>query len=235
VGAGDLPGRRRPHRGVKTSDLIRRRWDGTFSIDEWGLDPDLVHLTSPLFTVRWNVSVAGAEHVPAEGPAVVVFNQRLGLSEPMVVPRAIRLATGRHVRVAGVIDVAPIGTVLRRLGGVLADPDEVVGLLRAGQVVGLGLSREPVWGRPGDLDLDLLAPAVDAGVPIVPCAVGGLEVGRRWRLALGPPVSPPGLAASTPDVLDAVRDVISRSRAPRRARRARRPEAPNGTVVELVR
>lgn len=217
---------------MNASALIRRRWDGTFTIDEWGLDPDLVHLTSALFTLRWKVSVTGAEHLPAEGPAVVVFNQRVGLSEPVVVPRAIRLATGRHVRVAGVIDVAPIGTVLRRLGGVLAEPDEVLGLLRAGQVVGLGLSHQPLSGRPGDLDLDLLAPAADAGVPILPCAVGGLEVGRRWRLTLGPPVSPPGHDGSTADLLDAVRDMIARSRGrsrARRPRRARRPEAPNGT------
>lgn len=170
-------------------ELLRRRWDGTFTVDEWGLDRDLVDLTGPLFALRWNISVTGAGHIPDDGPAVLVFNRRLGLSEPFVVPRGIRVATGRHVRVAGVIDVAPAGTALRRLGGILGDPDEVAGLLRAGRLVGLGLGREPLQVRGvGELDDVLLAPGVESGVPVLPCAVRGLELGRRWRIVVGPPV-----------------------------------------------
>ncbi len=218
-------------------ELVRRRWDGTFTVDAWGLDRDLVNLTAPLFGLRWSVSVTGGEHLPAEGPAVVVFNQRFGLSEPMVVPRGVRLATGRHLRVAGVIDVAPTGTALRRLGGILADPDEVAGLLRAGEVVGLGLGREPFSGRSGDLEPDLLAPALDAGVPVLPCLARGQELGRRWRLSISPPVAvSAGRRDGSPaDVLEAVQAELSRLRTPRRSRSARRTGPSRSDVIELVR
>jgi hypothetical protein len=38
---------------------------------------------------------------------------------------------------------------------------------------------------------ELFAPAFEAGVPVVPAALVGRELGRRWRLRLGRPVEHP--------------------------------------------
>lgn len=169
--------------------LLRRRVDGTFEVDAWGLDADVVALVEPALDLRWRVSVEGGEHLPGTGSALVVHNRRAGLSEPFVVARAVRAATRRHVRPVGSPDVAPLGTLLRRLGGVLDHPAEVAGLLRAGQIVAVPLGRE-LWSshRAGLLRPDMLAVAVDQHVPVVPAALIGHETGRRWRVVFGPPM-----------------------------------------------
>ena len=120
---------------------VQRRARGAFDIDEWGLDPELVALANPIFGLRWDIEVRGGDQLPAVGGAVLVFNRRFGVSEPWVVARGIRQATGRFVRTVGVPDVAPVGPFIRRFGGVLDRTDEIAGLLRAGQLVGLPMSR----------------------------------------------------------------------------------------------
>lgn len=172
--------------------LLRRRFDGSYTVDEWGLDPDLVQLVSPVLAVRWQVIVEGADALPKDGPAMLVFNRRFGLSEPFVVSRGVRQATGRFVRVAGAPDVAPVGPALRRLGGVLARPDELAGLLRADHLVAVGLRATPRQRHyAGVPPLDLLAPVLATGAPVFPIGVTGRELGRRWRLVVGPPVEHP--------------------------------------------
>ena len=172
-------------------DFLRRRLDGSYTVDEWGLDPDVVDVVAPLVRLRWQVDVAGVEHLPTEGPAIVVSNRRLGFAEPVVLARGIRLATGRHVRVVGAPDVAPLGPALRRLGGVLERPDEVTGLLHAGELVGVALARSPRRRHHAGVgSAPLLGTALALGVPIVPVALIGREVGRHWRLVAGPPVEP---------------------------------------------
>jgi hypothetical protein len=173
-------------------DILRRRLTGDYTVDEWGLDADIVELAEPMFRVRWRVSVDGAENLPLEGPVLVVSNRRVGVSEPLVLAHGLRMATGRFVRFLGVPDIAVVGPMLRRLGGALDRPDEVAGLLRAGHVVAAPLS--PSMGRPdraGTLRPESLAPALEHGVPIVPVATTGWEAGRRWRVVVGKPVPPP--------------------------------------------
>lgn len=177
--------------GSGLADLLRRRVDGTYSVDEWGLDPDLVELTSPLVHLRWRVETDGEANLPLVGPAVVVHNRRFGVSEPFVVTQAVGSAVGRHLRPVGTPDVAPVGTVMRRLGGVLDRPDEVAGLLRTGALVGLPLARTLLPGRrAGEMSPGVLAAAWEIGVPVVPAAVVGHETGRRWRVAFGPAYTP---------------------------------------------
>jgi len=174
------------------TSLLRRRLDGSYTVDEWGLDPDLVQLVSPLLAVRWHVVVEGEERLPVSGPAVLAFNQRVGWSEPFVVSRGIRQATGRYVRVVGAPDVAPVGPALRRLGAVLPRPDEVAGLLRSDQLVAVGLGASVRHRQlAGAAPAALLAPALALGADVLPVAVIGREIGRRWRLAIGPPVEAP--------------------------------------------
>ena len=71
--------------------LLRRRFDGTYRVDEWGLDPDLVSAASPLFGLRWSIETIGADVLPKRGPVLLVANCRLGWSEPFVLGRGIRL------------------------------------------------------------------------------------------------------------------------------------------------
>ncbi|CAN5767704.1 hypothetical protein BH24ACT3_BH24ACT3_00750 [soil metagenome] len=174
------------------AQVVRRRWDGDHTVDPWGLDTDLVELVAPLAALRWSVDGHGGSGQLSTGPAVVVFNRQLGWSEPFVVVRALHQATGRFLRVVGAPDRAPVGPALRRLGAVLHRPDELAGLLRAGEVAALPLGRS-LRNRhhAGRIDLEALAPALATGAPVVPAAVVGREVGRRWRVRFGAPIHPP--------------------------------------------
>jgi hypothetical protein len=173
-------------------DIARRRWEGTNVVDPWGLDHDLVSLVDPLMDLRWSIAVDGADGVPAEGPAVVVANRRFGISEPLVLGRALRRATGRTARILGVPDVAPIGPVLRRIGGAVDRPEELAALLRAGELVMVGLGVSIRWRhRAGSLDPRALEPALRQRVPVLPAAVIGQEYGRAWRVVLGEPLALP--------------------------------------------
>lgn len=171
-------------------DLLRRRAAGTFPVDPWGLDTDLVALLAPAARLRWDIDVTGRLDLP-DGPVALVMNRRFGLSEPWVVAEAMRRVADRHVRFVGVPDVAPVGPALRRLGAVIDRPDEIAGLLRAGEMVGIGLSVEPRRRHhAGGLHPEVLAPVVETGAPVVPVAVLGRELGRRWRVVVGEPVQP---------------------------------------------
>ena len=175
-----------------TLDYLDRRVHGAHDIDEWGLDPELVALANPLLALRWDIEVTGAERLPPVGGAVLVFNRRFGISEPWVVARGVRQACGRFVRTVGAPDVAPVGPLLRRFGGVLDRTDEIAGLLRAGQLVGLPMSRDLRHrDRVGRLEVGRLEAALATGAPVVPVALVGRESGRAWRVVVGEPVAPP--------------------------------------------
>lgn len=178
--------------GARTVAAIRRRLRGAYDMDEWGLDPELVALADPAFALRWDIHVSGAESLPTVGGAVLVCNRRVGLSEPWVLARGIRQATGRFVRPVGTPDVAPVGPLVRRFGGVLDRTDEVAGLLRAGQLVGLPMARGlRTRERTGHLEVDRIDAALATGSPLVPVALVGREVGRAWRVVVGEPLAPP--------------------------------------------
>jgi hypothetical protein len=153
------------------SDLVslaRRRVAGTFEVDPWGLDADLLELVSPLATLRWSISVEG-EELLAEGPALLVAPLRLAApTEPIVLGAAVLRAVGRPLRVLGVPDMAPLGPLLRRFGGVVDHRAEADALLRAGHLV---LSRR----------------VMDVDAPVIAVRSQGWELGRRWRIAFDRP------------------------------------------------
>ena len=41
--------------------IVSRRFQGTFEVDPWGLDEDLLTLVSPLAGLRWSISVEGED------------------------------------------------------------------------------------------------------------------------------------------------------------------------------
>ncbi len=173
-------------------DTVRRRFSGDFDVDPWGFDPELAEAASQASSVRWAVDVIGGARIPKEGPVLLVVSRRFGVSEPAVVANGVHQVSGRTVRVAGVPDLPVVSSVLRRLGAVLNNPGEITGLLHHGEVVMLPLGWQPLHTSvAGSLSSDSVAPAIDAGAPILPVATFGSEVGRRWRVMIGEPILPP--------------------------------------------
>lgn len=185
---------------------------GTWTVDPWGFDPGVYDLVARAGRLRWAVRVEGAEHVPVQGPALLVVNRRFGVSEPAVVAMGVHEATGRRVRPVGIPDLPVLGEVLRRLGGVLDAPAEIRGLLRAGEVVAVPCSRQPIHAHvPGVLRAGAVRAALDAGAPVLPVAVRGNELGLAWHVRVGAPVARP--VGDDGDVVaiahaDAVRDAL---------------------------
>jgi hypothetical protein len=175
---------------VSATDVLGRRLSGEFHVDPWGLDPDVIDIFSGLARLRWDLEVSGRP-VP-EGPAIVVFNRRFGLSEPAIVTDALRREAGRNLRIVGLPDAPLVGPTLRRFGAVLDHPEEVASLLREGELVGVPLGLEMRHRhQTGGLPPEALAPAVVSGVPVVPVVAVGREIGRKWRVVVGDALAPP--------------------------------------------
>lgn len=130
---------------------LRRRVEGTYEIDRWGLDRDVHGLVAP-FLARLPIDVTG--DVPAGG-VLVLTRRRLRVAVGLL------RATGRPARVLGIPDVEPLASAARRLGGAVAHPAEAAGLLRAGHLV--------VAGH----DAAVIAAAERAGAPIVEIVPAG--------------------------------------------------------------
>jgi hypothetical protein len=194
-------------------ELIRRRATGRYPVDPWGHDPELLEMLDPLLGLLVRVRVEGEEHVPTDGPAVIVASRRFGVGEPVALVRSISRACGRHPRFIGLPDMAPLGPLLRRMGGALDRPEEVAGLLRAGHLVTIPLS--PAWRnrqkfRAGHLAPESLAPALAMGVPLIPAAVIGGELSGRWRVILGEPMRRPSSVSplALAELADAAREAV---------------------------
>jgi hypothetical protein len=169
-------------------DQVRRRLAGDFVVDPWGLDPEFHDTVVRLGRLRWDVDVEGAVHIPDEGPALLLIQRHVGLSEATVVATGVRLTTPRRVRTAGVPGVRWFEATMRRSGAAMAHPAEISGLLRDGHVVGLGLGVSLLSRRPGGVDPELVIPALAGDVPILPVATYGNEIGRRWTVQIGAPI-----------------------------------------------
>ena len=188
--------------------FVEQHVAGAHEVDAWGFDPGAYDIAARIGRLRWDVRVEGAEHVPSVGPVLLVVNRRFGISEPAVVAMGVREATGRRVRPVGIPDLPVLGGLLRRLGGVLDAPAEIRGLFRAGEVVAVPCSRQPVHaGLPGLLRSSTIAAALVAGAPVLPVAVTGHEIGLAWRVRVGAAVKMP--RGDAMEVADATRDALA--------------------------
>jgi 1-acyl-sn-glycerol-3-phosphate acyltransferase len=162
-------------------------------IDRFGMDPVLVERVEPLveflYGTWWRVVARALEHVPAQGPAVVVANHAGLLPWDALV---LRHALGRdhpaHRDLRSLLDDAAcdrpvVGGLAVRLGAVRATPPAAARLLGDGGLVGVfpeGSAAEArPWrdryrvgwfGRGGFVKV-----ALRAGAPIIPCAIVGSE------------------------------------------------------------
>ncbi len=176
-------------------DMLRRRWNGDYAVDEFGLDYELVQLTIPLLTFLyrkyWRVEARGLEHVPDDQRALLVCNHSGVLPwDGAMVGAALYFdhPAGRILRnlhLSWFSSLPFVAPLLSRLGQVQALPanaerllerDELVGVFPEG-LKGVGkLFRDRYklarFGRGGFVKV-----AVKTGAPIIPVAiVGGEEI-----------------------------------------------------------
>ncbi len=179
LGLTDLPG------------LVRRRLKGDYVVDPWGADHDW--LDAMAYALRFVVrpSAEGLERVPEDGPAVLVANRRIGIGEALALAIAVRRHNGRLLRLVGAPDRAPIGPMVRRIGAVQAQVAEIRSLLLADELVGIPLSGQARVQRAGTVRPELLVPAIELEVPVLPVAIVGGELTGSWRIAIGHPIEPP--------------------------------------------
>jgi hypothetical protein len=102
---------------------------------------------------------------------------------------------------------------MRRLGGVVARPDEIGGLLRAGHVPAVWCQpRITTRHRVGPAPVPYLAAALEAGVPVLPVAVIAPPFARRVRVEVGPAVRTTGRPGplAVAELADGTRAAIQR-------------------------
>ncbi len=176
------------------ADFVRRRAEGEYEVDQSGFDPDfhasvIMPLSRAVYRDWFRVRMRGLEHVPDTGPALVVANHS------GVLPfDAIMLHTGlydehprhRNLRLLGadlVYAIPGLASLARKSGHARADPAEAERLLDAGELVGVFPEGFKGIGKPYTERYQLqrfgrggfAATAMQAGVPIIPCAIVGAE------------------------------------------------------------
>ena len=169
---------------------LPRSWYPADSVDEWGRDAHLIELLTPAATLRWDVSVGGVHHLPKRDGALLVTNSRIFSLSTIYAAWALSQTIGRPVRFGGRPDIAPLGPLLQRLGGLLNKPEEISGALRAGELVVVSAkgTRDP--RHAGPVDPKLIAAAVSSGTAVYPVASISTPFGRTARVEVGPVVRP---------------------------------------------
>lgn len=193
---------------------LAQRVAGSYTVDAWGLDPDWHRAAVRLGSLRYAVRVAGERRIPAEGPTMVIVNRSLTLTAPIVAAIGIARTSGRAARLVGVPDVAVVGAALRRVGAVLAHPDEVASLLRAGELVVVPLQWRAMYGgMAGGLDLGMASAALDTGATVLPSVARGHEWSRTWHYTIGTALEVARAAGREPavDLAEAARASIQRA------------------------
>lgn len=163
------------------------------AVDSFGKDPLLVERVLPIFRwlyqQYWRVQVRGIAHVPTRGAALIVSNHSGALPyDGAMIHLALHEEHPAHRQsrflVEDLVQYLPfVGTFINRVGGVRGCQENAKRLLEAGELVtvfpegvkGIGkLYRDRYtlarFGRGGIIRL-----ALDAKVPIIPCAVIGAE------------------------------------------------------------
>ena len=177
-----------------TGQLRRLSGDAEVPCDDFGFDAELtVELLLPALRLVWRAyfagEVAGAEHIPAAGAALVVGNHAgtfpldglllaLAAYDEGCVPRHLRLLAADLV-----FRLPFFGEVARRFGVTRAHRAGAAALLEAGELVGVFPEGFKGTGKLYDERHQLqpfgrggfAALAIRTGAPIVPVAIVGAE------------------------------------------------------------
>jgi hypothetical protein len=151
------------------------------TVDHWGRDQRLVEAIAPWANLRWDVSVGGEQLLP-RGSALIIVNTRRFALTPISTAFALGEALHRPVRFVGRPDTVPFGPLLRRVGGLLAQPDEIAGALRDGQLVVLGAHGSANPRFAGAVDPQLVGAAIRENVPVHVAATLSTMVSRQARV-----------------------------------------------------
>lgn len=162
----------------------RSRWP-VQSLDDYGRDPHLVAALSPLVRLRWNVTVTGAERLPVDTAALLVCNSRRFSLSAVYAALALSDATSRTVRFVGRPDIAPLGSLMRRVGALLAHPADVLCALRDGELVLISAAGTADFRHAGEVPDELLEQAVIAEVPVLPVTTMSSLISRTACVAVG--------------------------------------------------
>jgi len=166
----------------------------TYDVDAFGLDPVVAemawHVLNGLYYDYFRVDVEGIEHIPLDGPGVLVANHGgafLPYDAAMLALAVLNEGdVPRRLRVIGteIFNMLPaVSHLYRKVGAAYAAREDARELLRGNHLLGVFPEGErgfmkPVWeayrvgrlGRGGFIDL-----AEEAGAPIVPVAIVGSE------------------------------------------------------------
>jgi len=159
-----------------------RDWSNN-DVDDWGRDPQFTARVTTVSRLRWDVAVGGSQRLPVRAGALVVVNARRLALAPVFTALALGDAVHRPVRFVGRPDIAPLGPLLQRMGGLVAQPAELQGALAAGELVVVGAVA-------GSVDRSLIGAAVAARVRIFPAVALSSPLRRAARVEVGNPVRP---------------------------------------------
>jgi 1-acyl-sn-glycerol-3-phosphate acyltransferase len=181
-------------RGVRESArAARARLAGDYDEDAWGFDEEFAETVEPfldfLYDHWWRVQVTGVENVPSHGRALLAANHAgilpwdgtmisIAIMREHPLPRPPRFLVLNWA-----FELPFVSVAIRKVGGVVASPDNALRLLEEDQLVavfpeGVKGTAKPFaeryrlqrFGRGGFVEL-----ALRSGAPIVPVAVVGSE------------------------------------------------------------
>ena len=159
--------------------------------DDWGRDPVLVRNMMLFAQLRWAVSTGGDQHLPKRRGALVVVNAPRLSNSAVFTAFAISEAVDRPVRFVGRRGLAPLAAFDRRIGGLLDDPDEIAGALRADEIVVLEAATVSGLRSVGAIDHTVIGAALATSTRVFPAATTSTPFARRARVEIGPATRPP--------------------------------------------
>lgn len=176
------------------AEFARRRLRREYDVDEFGFDADLnsaliMPAALALYRNWFRVRMRGVENIPDSGAALVVANHSGVLPFDGVMLQAGIFAEHpqhRTLRLLGadlVYSLPVLSSLARRSGHTRADPEQAHQLLTGGQLVGTFPEGFKGIGKPFSERYRLqrfgrggfVRTAVQARVPIIPCAIVGAE------------------------------------------------------------
>lgn len=159
--------------------------------DDWGRDPMLVRNMMLLAQLRWDVATGGDQRLPKTAGALVVVNAPSWASSTVFTAFAISEAIDRPVRFVGRSDIPVLHSFDRRIGGLLAHPDEIAGALRSDEIVVLGAASARGSRGVGPVDHSIIGAALATGTRIFPAGTTSSPFSRRARVEIGAPTRAP--------------------------------------------
>lgn len=192
----DRPGDHWDRKVANGLAFLRRRLSGDYEVDEFGFDSELTDavfhpLLRLLYRDWFRTEVSGVEHLPVDGPALVVGNHSGTVAlDALILSAALhdKHPAHRYLRLLGadlVFRMPVVSEIARKTGGTVACNPDAERLLGGGDLVGVfpegfkGIGKLYAdryklqrFGRGG-----FVSAALRTGTPIVPVAiVGGEEI-----------------------------------------------------------